>query len=701
MAELETKEECPQNNRPIILALTYPLFNSKRDTEDKKETEHNEKEKEETISIREKETADDLTTPSSDGASETERRVFERAKGTEVEEIGVYKNLDDFDIMSASVSKPRELIIEYDGPYAADKAAFCLLNKLEKLKIKIPYERHFILMCLCTTVFIKIRCYAELVFNTIEDEWTRIKTFSTPKILRFVEILEKFKPPDTKNPATIRPDSDSSATIRPDCDSRDTKEETDIPCDIPKSKEDNVKKMLKDIEGCDFNTLGNKIQDRVHIYETNLKEIPEIKTDSEEKSDTSPDSPKTESNKESDDPKSDYPDDKPDSQADSQPDTKIGMDSKGNEFLFQQRGLLGFTRRAGNRLRGKSRMQRNNAARALQMQQNPDALCGIVFMKEPLIAKIMYRSYGLCRGRARAPRSAAALLCSDSPDTTDMLLNNVATYRELDQIISRKCGCGIQDEPPQSEEDHADAFTNFVKPYSPNDNKKPEENTSKVSDTVTTNDVDANDTAAMNDKDALEKRDTPPMNDMVPIEMNDTLPMNDAVATEVNDKNICENNVSIKQIDVNNDIVELNDKFGDLLKIDGEKEIGDYKDGVLPKLGDVDKELTSQNNETGEIEMKTEVKNENDRKIAENNVKKDEKRQKDKDIPKDTLSKGYCNKCFNTKLNGVCLCSNVNLYYQLLNKASFANRGDYKKPQNEADSFASVDLSTAIALINR
>ncbi|KAH9630840.1 hypothetical protein HF086_001869 [Spodoptera exigua] len=895
-------KECPQNNRPIILALTYPLFNSKKDTEDKKETEHNEKEKEETISIREKETADDLTTPSSDGASETERRVFERAKGTEVEEIGVYKNLDDFDMyeklewkieelekelccqmdlaedidggkrMSASVSKPRELIIEYDGkrtdeqlsdiykdldkymrdtvqdaldfiedhrhdpteiygeelydefmsipdptidpkmvfkkflyvleqlgPYAADKAAFCLLNKLEKLKIKIPYERHFILMCLCTTVFIKIRCYAELVFNTIEDEWTRIKTFSTPKILRFVEILEKFKPPDTKNPTTIRPDSDSSptirpdsdssATIRPDCDSRDTKEETDSTCDIPKSKEDNVKKMLKDIEGCDFNTLGNKIQDKVHIYETNLKEITEIKTDSEEKSDTSPDSPKTESNKESDDPKSDYPDDKPDSQADSQPDTKIGMDSKGNEFLFQQRGLLGFTRRAGNRLRGKSRMQRNNAARALQMQQNPDALCGIVFMKEPLIAKIMfmvivdmarcnpglsyvcvqfcatespadpetepreclrqgkkqeevlkkfrmhecnlllatsaleegidlprcnlvlrwdvppsYRSYGLCRGRARAPRSAAALLCSDSPDTTDMLLHNVATYRELDQIISRKCGCGIQDEPPQSEEDHADAFTNFVKPYSPNDSKKAEENTSKVSDTVATNDVDANDTAAMNDIDALQKKGNLPMNDMVPIEINDTLPMNDAVATEVNDKNICENNVSIKQIDVNNDIVELNDKFGDLLKIDG-----DYKDGVLPKLGDVDKELTSQNNETGEIELKTEFKNENDRKIAENNVKKDEKRLKDKDksskdkkdIPKDTLSKGYCNKCFNTKLNGVCLCSNVNLYYQLLNKASFANRGDYKKPQNEADSFASVDLSTAIALINR
>lgn len=233
------------------------------------------------------------------------------------------------------------------------------------------------------------------------------------------------------------------------------------------------------------------------------------------------------------------------------------------------------------------------------MQQNPDALCGIVFMKEPLIAKIMfmvivdmsrcnpslsyvcvqfcatespadpgtepreclrqgkrqedvlkkfrmhecnlllatsaleegidlprcnlvlrwdvppsYRSYGLCRGRARAPRAAAGLLCSDSSDTTDLLLHHVATYRELDQIISRKCGCGIQDEPPQTEEDHADAFTTFVKPYSPNDNKNTNTNTERVTDT------DANDTLATND--------TVPIN-------SDTMPTNDAVAIDTDD----------------------------------------------------------------------------------------------------------------------------------------------------------------------
>lgn len=60
----------------------------------------------------------------------------------------------------------------------------------------------------------------------------------------------------------------------------------------------------------------------------------------------------------------------------------------------------------------------------------------------------------------------------------------------------------------------------------------------------------------------------------------------------------------------------------------------------------------------------------------------------------------YCNKCFNMKLNGVCLCSNVNLYNQLLAKSNLS-KSDSRKNFSETDSSASVDLSTAIALINR
>ncbi|XP_037302645.1 endoribonuclease Dicer-like [Manduca sexta] len=214
-------------------------------------------------------------------------------------------------------------------------------------------------------------------------------------------------------------------------------------------------------------------------------------------------------------------------------------------------------------MRGR-RVQRTNAARMQMTLLNPDALCGIVFVKEPLMAKILfmlivdmsrchpklsylcaqycavehgtdplelkecqrqgkkqedvlkkfrmhecnlllatpaleegidlprcnlvlrwdvppsYRSYLLCRGRARAPRSAAAVLSGAGHGQTDQLLRNVAIYRELDQIITRKCGCGIQNEPPQVEEDHADTLNNIIKPYVPVLLKNPNKTTNFI-----------------------------------------------------------------------------------------------------------------------------------------------------------------------------------------------------------------------------
>ncbi|XP_028160267.1 endoribonuclease Dcr-1-like [Ostrinia furnacalis] len=46
-----------------------------------------------------------------------------------------------------------------------------------------------------------------------------------------------------------------------------------------------------------------------------------------------------------------------------------------------------------------------------------------------------YRSYGLCRGRARATRSACGVLCCGEGNATDELIHNLATYREIDQVI--------------------------------------------------------------------------------------------------------------------------------------------------------------------------------------------------------------------------------------------------------------------------
>ncbi|XP_063545206.1 endoribonuclease Dcr-1 [Cydia strobilella] len=440
-------------------------------------------------------------------------------------------------------------VLDELGPYGADKAAFSLLTKLEKLKIKVPYERHFLLLCLCTTVLVKIRCYADLMFSKY-SELDRITTFSTPKVLRFIEILAQFEYNDSENDKT----HEKAITDKKEINNENRSEKTDnvtkddintvtlngftttnsdedvekqndnkkntniIDVENENDSENLTKKMLDDIEKCDFVGLSNKIEDKVNTYEANLKEIHDLSIDLN----------KLDVNKEESNTKTDTAEVK----------TEMGLTDPWS-LLFPRRM---------HRVRGRGRVQRN-VIRNQQAQMNPDALCGIVFMNEPIMAKIMflivvdlsrfeprlsgvsaqyvacggaadtaelkrhararedalkkfrmhdcnlllatsaleegidlprcnlvlrwdipasYRSHGLCRARARAPRASCALLAGAG--RARELLQHVAVYRELDQIISRKCGCGIQDEPPQQEEDHADAFTALVIPYSPSVN---------------------------------------------------------------------------------------------------------------------------------------------------------------------------------------------------------------------------------------
>ncbi|XP_049884013.1 endoribonuclease Dicer [Pectinophora gossypiella] len=640
---MQQYKACEDTKRPRILALTYPLFSSpkkenatsaKTDEDQTKEEKVDEEQHDEETDGDEKtdvienvpkivEITDDVSKSkdNDEELKEINREVKEdekkrRQKKEEVEAIGVYENLDDFDMyeklewkieqlekdlccqmdlaedidggkrLSATITKPKEVIIEYSpqrspddqladysqlesymrdtigdaeafldehrydpteiygedlyeefknipdptmepkyifrqfvyvldelGPYAADKAAFSLLTKLEKLKIKVPYERHFLLLCLCTSVFVKIRCYTDIVFSKYSSDWEKIKTFSTPKVLRFAEILEKFSPPEQPKEFAKIPD------LNKDNRTLEYRMKTD--------------EMMQTIEKCDFMSLSDKIQDKVNSFEANLKELDESKSKSDELAPKELDSPVEVTT-----PQNELP--TPANELNSPQDNKV----------------LGFSRRSGHRARGRGRVQRSNAARVQQMQQNPDALCGIVFMKEALMAKIMfmvivdmsrsspklsyicaqycavekpadsgteprecqrqakkqedvlkkfrmhecnlllatsaleegidlprcnlvvrwdipasYRSYGLCRSRGRAPRAACALLARGRSAQARAALHHVAVYRELDQIISRKCGCGMQNEPPQSEEDHADSLTHLIKPYTPNDNR--------------------------------------------------------------------------------------------------------------------------------------------------------------------------------------------------------------------------------------
>jgi endoribonuclease Dicer len=85
-------------------------------------------------------------------------------------------------------------VLDELGAYCADKAALSLLIQIEKQKIKTPYERHFLLLCLVSTTFIQVRSFCETMFQQIKNEKERIDTYSSPKVKRILEVLRLFKP---------------------------------------------------------------------------------------------------------------------------------------------------------------------------------------------------------------------------------------------------------------------------------------------------------------------------------------------------------------------------------------------------------------------------------------------------------------------------------------------------------------------------
>ncbi|KAL1399066.1 hypothetical protein pipiens_008494, partial [Culex pipiens pipiens] len=126
-------------------------------------------------------------------------------------------------------------VLDEMGPWCADRAALALIVQIEKRKIKTPYERHFLLLCLVSTVFVQIRSYCDLVFQQYATELERIEAHSTPKVLRMLEIFRLFRP-DGANRSTVS----SKAPIK----------EVTESCQLP-----SCQSLLKEIKTVDFQNL--------------------------------------------------------------------------------------------------------------------------------------------------------------------------------------------------------------------------------------------------------------------------------------------------------------------------------------------------------------------------------------------------------------------------------------------------------------
>ena len=79
------------------------------------------------------------------------------------------------------------------GLWCAERAALLLIIKIEKLKTREKYERHFILLSVLYSDMVKIRKICELAFEEM-SELDRLMGHSTPRLLKLVEIFKQYKP---------------------------------------------------------------------------------------------------------------------------------------------------------------------------------------------------------------------------------------------------------------------------------------------------------------------------------------------------------------------------------------------------------------------------------------------------------------------------------------------------------------------------
>ncbi|XP_076165348.1 endoribonuclease Dcr-1 isoform X2 [Ptiloglossa arizonensis] len=90
------------------------------------------------------------------------------------------------------------LILETLGPWCADRAALALLILIEKLKIKTPYERHYLLLNMVASVFTKIRALCDNTFEALSEK-ERIYKYTTPRVHRLLQVLKTYTPYYTKD----------------------------------------------------------------------------------------------------------------------------------------------------------------------------------------------------------------------------------------------------------------------------------------------------------------------------------------------------------------------------------------------------------------------------------------------------------------------------------------------------------------------
>lgn len=149
------------------------------------------------------------------------------------------------------------------GVYCADKAALMLMMHIEKQKVKTPYERHYLLLCLVSTTLIQVRSFCDLVFQEMTTEKERIDAFTTPKVARIIEILKLFKP-EKGHKERVR--KEVLISVEPEV----KKEEK---CDSPTCKE-----IIKDLNTDKITTMVTTTAEQIEKITEDLEQLKVLTT---------------------------------------------------------------------------------------------------------------------------------------------------------------------------------------------------------------------------------------------------------------------------------------------------------------------------------------------------------------------------------------------------------------------------------------
>lgn len=220
--------------------------------------------------------------------------------------------LEEIQSYSDPKAEPLDLLREYLqvldelGAWCADRVALNLLMRIEKMKVKTPYERHFLLLCMISSCFVQARAYCEHIFGKLPNEKERIERYSTPKVKRLLEVLSLFN--NAKS--------------------------------IEKSSSDKIKPILADLDGLNFKKCQSdleNIQKRLPTEDSTVTQVTE------------------------------------------------GLNrllNPNRQSPFKQRQ----SRPPRTNFQPRPPRQRNN----WHHQNDPDALCGLIFCNSKAIAKILY-----------------------------------------------------------------------------------------------------------------------------------------------------------------------------------------------------------------------------------------------------------------------------------------------------------------------